>query len=143
VEPEPADGVRPFLASRLTDSPEILAEVETAESLGISLKRFRGWEPTTHYTHRGGRLFSSQPEAEWDEEQQGWMLALKVYRDGRCPGCGGDLDVTTAAESEDRYRPELPLQCFRCVAFSQSRQAYVEQPHPETLLHLVQQRPRR
>jgi hypothetical protein len=71
------------------------------------------------------------------------MLALKVYRDGRCPGCGGDLSVTAAPENEGKYRPEPPLQCFRCVAFGQSHQAYTDQPHPLSLIHLVAPRPRR
>jgi uncharacterized protein with PIN domain len=83
------------------------------------------------------------PEVEWDEQEQAWMLALKLYRDSRCPHCDGDLAVTTAPESEGRYRHELPLQCFRCVAFAQSRKAYADEPHAETLLHLVQQRPTR
>lgn len=71
------------------------------------------------------------------------MLALKVYRDNRCPGCGGDLNVTTASEHEDEYRHQPPLQCFRCVAFAQAHQEYAEQPHSQTLIHLVPQRPSR
>lgn len=69
------------------------------------------------------------------------MLALRMYRASLCPGCTGDLEVTTAAENENKYRPELPLQCFRCVAFSQSHKAYDDQPHPQSFLHLVPTRP--
>lgn len=69
------------------------------------------------------------------------MLALKAYRDSRCPGCGGDLNVTTATEHEDRYRHQPPLVCFRCVAFSQAHQAFADQPHPSAFIHLVPPKP--
>lgn len=71
------------------------------------------------------------------------MLALHAYRARRCPGCGGDLNVTTASENEDGYRNELPLTCFRCVAFAQAHKVYAEEPHPHALIHLVPQRPAR
>lgn len=70
------------------------------------------------------------------------MLALRAYRASRCPGCGGDLAVTTAAENEDRFRAELPVQCYRCLEFGRSHEAYREEPHPLSLLHLVPQRPK-
>jgi len=88
-------------------------------------------------------LVSSRPEVEWDETEQAWMLALAMYRETRCPGCGGDLNVTTQSEHERQYKPELPLQCFRCVAFGRSNDAYADQPYPGSLVHLVPQRPTR
>ncbi len=71
------------------------------------------------------------------------MVALGLYRKGRCPGCGGDLAVTTDGKNEDRFLHELPLQCYRCVAFTRAAEAYVDQPRPNTLIHLVPQRPNR
>lgn len=71
------------------------------------------------------------------------MLALKAYRDTRCPGCSGNLAITTAPENEDKFKAELPLTCFRCVGFGRSRDAHVKQPHPEAVLHLVSPRPQR
>ena len=85
---------------------------------------------------------SSQPEVEWDEEQQAWMLALQLYEETRCPGCGGNITVTTASENEGKYRHDLPLQCFRCVAFGIGHDAYADQPRPESFIHLVPGRPR-
>lgn len=79
---------------------------------------------------------------EWDEQEQGWMLALALHEENRCPGCGGDINVTTDPKNEDGYRHQPPLQCFRCVAFSQAHQAYAEQPHPLSLIHLVPARPK-
>ena len=135
----------------MSDSPDLRAEVEAAERLGISLKRFRGWEPTTtmRYTwdwdnqseHPDG--YTSTVDPEWDETEQSWMVALALWRQHQCPGCGGDLTVTTKPENEERYRHELPLQCFRCVAFAQSHKAYDDQQYPISLIHLVPQRPKR
>lgn len=115
----------------------------------MSLKRFRGWEPVTtvRYTwdrdnqSEGPDGYTSTVEPEWDEVEQGWMLALALWREHRCPNCGGDLDVTANPDNEDRFRPMLPLQCFRCVAFGQSHKAYSNSPHVSSLIHLVPQRP--
>lgn len=85
----------------------------------------------------GDRLVSSTPEVEWDEQEQGWMLALKAYRDSRCPSCGGNLAETTKAENEDRYVHDLPLVCHRCVAFARAHETYADQPRPHTLIHRV------
>lgn len=84
---------------------------------------------------------SSRPEAEWDPLEQGWMLALAMYRATRCPHCGGDLAVTTAPENEERFRAEPPLQCFRCLAFARDHADYSDERHPQTYLHLVPRRP--
>lgn len=70
------------------------------------------------------------------------MLALAEHRASRCDRCGGDLAETTAPDAEDGYQPALPVQCHRCVAFAQSEQAYLDHPHPLTLIHQVQPRRR-
>lgn len=88
-------------------------------------------------------LVSSRPEPEWDETEQAWMLALGLYRETRCPGCGGNLAVTTKPEYEDKYKAELALQCFRCVGFGRSHDRYGDQPYPGSLIHRVPQRPTR
>lgn len=88
-------------------------------------------------------LVSSRPEPEWDETEQAWILALAMYRETRCPGCGGNLNVTTKAEHEDQYKAELPLQCFRCVGFARDNDAYADEPYAGSLIHLVPPRPKR
>lgn len=107
----------------------------------MSLKRFRGWEPTTTYQHARGRsgpvLTSSTVDAEWDEQEQGWMLALAQYEATLCPQCKGSLVETTKAENEDAYEPDLPYTCHRCVAIARSYEAYADQPRPHTFVHRV------
>ncbi len=109
--------------------------------MGISLRRFEGWEPRTLYSHDDdGRLVESTPEPEWDFQEQAWMLALGLYRKNRCHGCGGDLTETTDAKHEDRYHPILPVQCHRCAAFARAHEQYKDYPHPQSLLHRVELR---
>ncbi|WP_346536940.1 hypothetical protein [Micromonospora sp. DPT] len=78
--------------------------MEAAERLGVSLKRFGGWEPVTvteyEYDDDGRLLRSwSQPESEWDEQQQAWIQALVQHRAELCPcGCGQRYTDTTSPE---------------------------------------------
>lgn len=71
------------------------------------------------------------------------MLALAAYRRGRCPGCGGDLAETTNPDNEGRYQRDLPVQCFRCLEYARAADAYQDQPHAHTYLHVVRLKPKR
>ena len=72
----------------------------------------------------GGRLLSSRPEPEWDEEQQTWMLALQFYRDGLCPKCGGPLDECRGVENEFRYTVDPPERCHKTTAIHVASEPY-------------------
>lgn len=62
-------------------APWLIDELKTCRRLGISLKRFHGWEPT------GG------DRVEWDQGEREWMLALDMYeRTKICPICGNTRD---------------------------------------------------
>ena len=87
--------------------------MEAAERLGVSLKRFGGWEPVTVTEYEydaGGRLVRSwsQPESEWDDRQQAWMLALAQHRAEFCPcGCGQRyVDTTSPEEGGPQFHAE-------------------------------------
>lgn len=126
---------------RLQQSPEFRGRVEAAERLGISLRRFDGWEPTTTYTHDDqGRLISSTPEVEWDEEQQTLMLALARWRDLSCKGCGGWLADTTQKSAECAYVIERPVRCHRCAAYAVASNTARNMHLPESLLLQVSRR---
>lgn len=71
------------------------------------------------------------------------MLALGLHRQTRCRSCGGDVRVTTASENEGKFKPGLPLECYRCHAFERSHEAYKDQPHPYSLIHVVPLRPKK
>lgn len=88
------------------------------------MKRFLGWEPVTKYAFDGDRLVSSQPETEWDEEQQSWMLALQYYRSGLCPKCGSPVEECHAPENEGRYRVPPPERCHKTTALHVASEPY-------------------
>jgi hypothetical protein len=73
-----------------------------------------------------GRLVSSRPEPEWDEEQQGWMLALAQCERLTCEGCGGWLPDTTE-HMASHYNPDpAPYACGSCLALGAVQRAYAE-----------------
>jgi hypothetical protein len=104
--------------------------VKAAQQLGISVRRFDGWEPTTYYEYDDeGRLVSSTPEPEWDERQQAYMLALLEYEARICPGCGHPLYIS--GDEEHNWDVE-PIRCWACDAVAQAR-AKDERLRPEAL----------
>lgn len=59
-----------------------------------------------------GRMARSVPEVEWDEEQQGWSLALAYYRATRCPCCGGDIEEC-GPQTAGTWATPPPRRCYR------------------------------
>lgn len=70
-------------------------------------------------------------EPEWDEEQQGLILALLLVRGMTCDGCGGHLPDTTAEDAD--YVADLPYRCHKCTAIAQKADEYREAPHAQAL----------
>lgn len=99
--------------------------------MGISHKRFLGWEPTTIYTYDdAGRLIESVPEPEWDESQRDAMIALQRYRETeQCPKCGGPKWVCQSAEAESAYEAGDPVRCHITTAILRAQKDYSEGPH--------------
>jgi len=78
-------------------------------------------------------------DSEWDDEQQGWMLALAVWRANRCPNCGRDIRECTD-ESADWHVPP-PTRCHVTTALAIAQQQYYrDSPHPHALLWRVERR---
>jgi hypothetical protein len=103
--------------------------------LGISLKRFHGWEPATAYEFdAGGVLVVSRPEVEWDESEQTVMLALHQYRNSLCPKCGGPLDKCTDPANEMKYTAGLPIRCHATTARGKAAEPYRDQPGFDALM---------
>lgn len=109
------------------------------------MKRFDGWEPTetTEYEYEfPGRLVRKvvTREAEWDEQEQAWMLALAEYRATRCPDCGRDVRECTDPASEGKYRVPPPDRCHATTALVIAQKVNAESPQPEALLWRVERR---
>lgn len=115
------------------------ADVGAAFRLGISYKRFQGWEPTTVYVYdEAGRMISSQPEVEWDQTEQDWMLAYEAWeRDEVCPLCGWPKDVCQARETETLLEVPLPTRCHVTTAIKRAQDGRSSQggtKHDDALL---------
>ncbi len=87
---------------------------------------------TEHTYGKRGRLISSTTtvtrEVEWDEQEQGWMLALAEYEALTCTGCGGWLPETTAAENEYRYALPEPIVCHGCNIQAIAQKQRIDDP---------------
>jgi len=98
-------------------------------------------------------------ESEWNHEQQAWLLALAVYREGLCRRCGGELHETSseALNPDNRwsgthiYKSKPPKRCHRCTALMASEKAFHATDkdgeyithHPGALIHQVEKVERR
>lgn len=72
-------------------------------------------------------------EPEWDEQEQGWILALAAYRSTRCPNCGRDIDECTAAGAEGQFTAEH-RRCHATTSLLIAQEAYRENPQPSALM---------
>ncbi len=132
---QPGRGGHPFVASRIAASPELRRQIETARSLGISLKRLCGWVPrkiTKTVTEPDGTAVATTvEEVEWDEQERAWMLGLGFLEDTSCHRCGTWLaESTDPGNDPDRpdahhhYVAEPPVECHSCKVLVRSQRAW-------------------
>lgn len=79
-------------------------------------------------------------EAEWDDDERAWMLALAEREAAECRRCGGDLNETT--DYGNRYVPQPPLVCMRCLALHQADEAHRKHPEHAGMIQIVERRDR-
>lgn len=122
---------------RLARDEVLRSQVEAAERLGVSLKRFSGWEPATVYEYDdAGRLISSRPEVEWDDVEQGWMISLERYRrEHICPLCGGPKEVCQAPYGTFVYSAGVPIRCHVTTAIRQAQRAGGSREDADALIY--------
>lgn len=63
--------------------------------MGISYKRFLGWEPT------------EGDSVEWDETEREWMRSLAAYEQTLCPLCGLPRDVCQSPDAELKLKSDV------------------------------------
>jgi hypothetical protein len=117
------------LSARLAATPHLRRDVEAATRLGVSLRRWYGWEPVTVSTVTADGVTRTTREAEWDDDDRAWVLALLDVESQRCPGCGGHLPDTTRPEHDGAYDAGPPVRCFRCTALHARQEQYRDDPH--------------
>lgn len=82
-------------------------------------------------------------EAEWDQPDRAWMVALAAYRAQVHEPCGTYLPDATRPEDDGAWRAKLPVRCHVCTARLTAIDAHLSgahNPHPEALLFPVVRR---
>lgn len=75
-------------------------------------------------------------EPEWDDEQEGWLLALAWIRARTCPSCGLDVEVCGARQNDGRFQAEA-RRCHATAARARVAGQFKSDPYPESLLYSV------
>lgn len=97
-------------------------QLKTARRLGISYKRFCGWQPT------------DEDPIEWDETEREWMLALEEYENtALCPMCGMPItfchDYLKVDNTFEKAKVET---CFVSAMREQAMEKYLKDDRPGT-----------
>lgn len=104
----------------IADDPGIRQDLKIARSLGVSLRRFWGWEATTWRSDDGGKTVR---EAEYDEWERALWRAFDNWEQGRCPGCGEPFAESIWDRKDDsraKYRAGYH-QCNACLALENAQ----------------------
>jgi len=103
-----------------------------------------GWEPetvTTYSYDTSGRLVESRTETEpeWDDEQRGLMLALRVWEaDSLCSVCGGPKSECQSMGDASFWDVPPPTRCHRITAVELQAEKYREAKVPRALVFSAQ-----
>ena len=89
---------------------------------------------TLYVRDDAGRIIGSETtrEPDWNDHDRAYALALDLYENGLCDGCGHPLDETTKPENTEAYIAKAPIRCHRCTAQIQAMEA-AERPQEQAL----------
>ena len=109
-----------YVAEAVASSPELRADIETARRLGISLRRFHGWEPRRTTVRHPDGSWVTVTEPEFDGWERAIQAAYDAWRAGLCPDCGQPLsesllDTSTPPAERPVYAAGF-VQCRACEA---------------------------
>lgn len=98
--------------------------------MGVSYKRWHGWEPKRTIRPEPGGAYTILTESEWDDTERAWMLALDEYERSLCPSCGLPVTECSAPEAEFRIHADARV----CWAAAHQLQAVDQwrQEHPDS-----------
>lgn len=98
--------------------------MNTCRELGITVRRYFGWEPRTFTTTINGQTVT-RPEPEWDVWERQLWKALAEYEAGLCPNCRQPLAEclidTNIPESERPVYAAGFLECAACRVLEQTQ----------------------
>ena len=102
--------------------------------MGVSLRRFHGWEPRT-FTVRDGDRTITVPETEYDAWEQAIQAAYDDWVAGLCPDCGQPLTESLWDANADHHPTYLAgfTECRACevLEITVNRQAQADQKQTE------------
>lgn len=77
-----------------------------------------------------GRLVRSVTthDAEWSDEDRGYVTAHRRNEHEKCPGCGLPLSETTDPEHEGAYEAPPPMRCHACTPLEHRKDEYKQSP---------------
>lgn len=107
------------MTSVIADDAGLRRDLRIARHLGVSLRRFHGWEPPQHtHTHPDGST-TTIPQPEYDAYERALWRALEDWEAGLCPDCGQPLhlslwDPDQPAEERAKWRA-LYSSCRACL----------------------------
>lgn len=126
--------------------------------VGVSPKRFDGWEPTETTTvlayDEQGRpaRWETVRESEWDRRQRSLVLAYRLWEAGLCRRCGEHLGHATDPDTDPSnpmahraWIAEDPTECYSCAALVGSEKSRAADDNASWLIHttaLVTKKPR-
>jgi hypothetical protein len=113
-----------------------MAEVQAAVKLGISPKRFAGWEPkqvttVVEWTEEGQpRKWVTQTESEWTDDERDDIFAFLEHLADSCPR-GHSLSESGHPDRDPynpqgthRYQASNPIVCHACEAEDAARKKW-------------------
>lgn len=125
-------------AAQIADDKDPLRQIlRAARAWGVSPSVFMGAPVVTTYQHDAANRMVRAETQQWTAADMEMAAALQAYEAQDCPGCGGQLSETTAAENETRYRTKVSALCHRCVSREVAAKR-VEHPHPDALLYTTE-----
>ena len=78
----------------------------------------------------------------WTPIDRALALALQLYEDGLCPGCGQQRHEAMDPDSEGRWAALDPARCHACTALAAKAKEYADTPVPSALRYTVGMRPK-
>lgn len=117
-------GRPPYLAGLIAGSAQLRRDIGNAVRVGISPRRYAGWEPSTRYRYdEQGRLTHTQPEPELDEWDQALVDEWLNWQAG-VHTCGHHEDAVGAA-----YQASFTV-CKACQALQKAQEQQSKQDEP-------------
>ena len=120
-----------YVAEVVAADPDLRADLKRARNLGVSLRRYLGWEPriTTRTLPDGSTV--TQAEPEFDDWERALWAALDAYDTDCCPDCGtphsiGLYDADKPLRDRVAWGAGM-VQCEPCRAVETAQHKHTEQ----------------